>query len=152
VGDKISVKGPFQKIKYIPNMKRSFGMIAGGTGITPMMQIIREVLSNPEDKTSISLVYANTHEVDILLKSEIDELCLKHSNLRVKYVVSHPAQPQWSEGEIGYINTTILRDMLPPPSDDILVFVCGPPGMMTAVSGASKREIGGMLKDLEFTG
>ena len=37
-------------------------MIAGGTGITPMLQVIREILSNPEDKTEISLIFANQSE------------------------------------------------------------------------------------------
>ena len=43
VGDSIEVKGPFPKIKYTANMKKKIGMVAGGTGITPMLQIIKEV-------------------------------------------------------------------------------------------------------------
>jgi predicted ferric reductase len=39
VGDKVEVKGPFPKIAYTANMKKKIGMIAGGTGITPMLQV-----------------------------------------------------------------------------------------------------------------
>ena len=39
VGDYIEVKGPEDKLKYSPNMKRHIGMLAGGTGIAPMMQV-----------------------------------------------------------------------------------------------------------------
>ena len=43
VGDTMKVKGPRGAMVYEPNMVRAFGMIAGGTGITPMLQIIRAV-------------------------------------------------------------------------------------------------------------
>lgn len=38
---------------------RNVGMIAGGTGITPMLQLVREVLKDPEDKTNLFLLFAN---------------------------------------------------------------------------------------------
>jgi len=72
--DHVEMKGPFKKIDYRPNMCKKLGMIAGGTGITPMLQIIREVLSNPEDRTEISLIFANVSEDDILLRDELDAL------------------------------------------------------------------------------
>lgn len=38
-------QGPFKKIDITPNMKKEIGMVAGGTGITPMYQVIHEVLA-----------------------------------------------------------------------------------------------------------
>ena len=38
-GDVMEIKGPFPKFNYVPNMRREIGMIAGGTGITPMLQV-----------------------------------------------------------------------------------------------------------------
>lgn len=35
------------------------GMIAGGTGITPMLQLIRQVLKDKDDKTELALLFAN---------------------------------------------------------------------------------------------
>jgi hypothetical protein len=40
-------------------------MIAGGTGITPMYQIIKSSLKDPKDKTELRLIYANVNEDDI---------------------------------------------------------------------------------------
>ena len=34
-------------------------MIAGGTGITPMLQLVREMFFDKEDSTHISLIFAN---------------------------------------------------------------------------------------------
>ena len=78
VGDVLECKGPIVKLEYKPNMKKSIGMVAGGTGITPMLQVIEEVLRNPADKTTLSLVFGNVTEADILLKSRIDALAAKH--------------------------------------------------------------------------
>ena len=68
MGDNVKVKGPFSKLPYTPNMKRHIGMIAGGSGITPMLQVLQQILSNPADTTEVSLVYANHSEDDIILK------------------------------------------------------------------------------------
>lgn len=43
VGDSLEMKGPIPKIPYKANMKNSIGMVAGGTGITPMLQVRRLV-------------------------------------------------------------------------------------------------------------
>ena len=68
VGDALEMKGPIMKLPYVANSKESIGMVAGGSGITPMLQVVDEVLNNPADKTKLSLVFANNTEKDIILK------------------------------------------------------------------------------------
>ncbi|KAG0560781.1 hypothetical protein KC19_9G012800 [Ceratodon purpureus] len=70
-GEYLAAKGPKGRFKYLPNQVREFGMVAGGTGITPMYQVARAILENPNDKTKISLIYANVTYEDILLKVHI---------------------------------------------------------------------------------
>jgi ferredoxin-NADP reductase len=71
---------------------KRFAAIAGGTGITPIYQIIRAVLDKAEggeDRTHVSLVYANQSTADILLREELDELAHKHADVfHVHYTVS----------------------------------------------------------------
>ena len=45
-------------------------LVQGGTGITPMLQMIAAVLRNPTDKSKLSLLYANQTEDDILVSAE----------------------------------------------------------------------------------
>ena len=52
-GESLNFKGPFPKWPYVANQKKAIGMIAGGTGITPMYQLLRDILSNPRDKTGV---------------------------------------------------------------------------------------------------
>ena len=64
--------------------------IAGGSGLTPMLQVAQEITRNPEDKTEVTLVYANVSEDDILLKRELDDMARKHKNFKVCW---HPISP-----------------------------------------------------------
>lgn len=153
-GDVVEVKGPIEKLRYTPNMKKHIGMIAGGTGITPMLQVIEAILKNPDDKTQISLLYANISPDDILLKQKLDVLATSHPNLKVFYTVDIPTK-NW-RGGVGYISKDMAEKGLPAPSDDTLVLVCGPPGMMQHVSGEKAKdwtqgEVSGILKELGYT-
>ncbi|CAI5500222.1 unnamed protein product [Closterium sp. Naga37s-1] len=134
-GDVLEMKGPIPKLPYQPYMKRSIGMVAGGTGITPMLQVIDAILSNPNDHTQVALVFANTSPADILLADQLRALAASHPNFKVYLMVDRAeAGAAWKGGE-GFITADVLRKALPPPSPDSLVLVCGPPGMMRHVSG-----------------
>ena len=47
-------------------------MVAAGTGITPMLQVMRDLLKTAGDDTKISMLFANQTEEDILLWKELD--------------------------------------------------------------------------------
>ncbi|XP_060213765.1 NADH-cytochrome b5 reductase-like protein isoform X1 [Lycium barbarum] len=153
-GDVLAVKGPIEKLRYSPNMKKHIGMIAGGSGITPMLQVIEAILKNPDDNTQVSLVYANVSPDDILLKKKLDVLAATHLNLKVFYTVDNPTN-DW-RGGIGYVSKDMVVKGLPLPGDDTLILVCGPPGMIKHLSGEKPNpreqgELTGLLKDVGFT-
>lgn len=49
------------------------------------LQVLQAVLKNPEDRTEVSLIYANNTTDDILLRTQLDELASKHDNFKVWY-------------------------------------------------------------------
>ena len=68
-------------------------MIAGGTGITPMLQIIRQVFKDENDGTQIWLLYANQTESDILLRKELEEVRDAHSErFNLWYTIDRPTE------------------------------------------------------------
>ncbi|KAI0522434.1 hypothetical protein KFK09_004813 [Dendrobium nobile] len=153
-GDVLEVKGPIEKLRYSPNMKKKLGMIAGGTGITPMVQVVKAILKNPDDKTQVSLIYANVSPDDILLKAELDRLAASYPNFKVFYTVDKPSK-SW-RGGAGFISSDMILKGLPGPSEDTLILVCGPLGLMNHISGdkakdRSQGELSGLLKDLGYT-
>jgi cytochrome-b5 reductase len=99
-GDTIMMKGPWKRLEYEANKYKKIGMIAGGTGLTPMLQVLREVLNNPLDKTKVTLVYGNQSEDQILLKDRLDAMA-KDARFNVVYTVDRAAEG-WT-GETGYV-------------------------------------------------
>ena len=155
VGDELEIKGPIVKLPYVANMRKHIGMIAGGTGITPMLQVAEAILKNPEDKTKVSLIFGNVTKGDIILRKELDEYQKAYPDrFDVYYVLDKPGF-FWKGGK-GYVTAEMLKEKMPPPSDDSMVFVCGPPPMMNAISGdkapdKSQGELKGLLKTLGYT-
>ncbi|KAF5630048.1 NADH cytb-reductase [Fusarium sp. NRRL 52700] len=131
VGDEVLFRGPKGAMKYRPNLCKKIGMIAGGTGITPMFQVIRAICEHDRDTTEISLIYANRTEEDILLREELDRFARKYpKNFKVYYMLDHPPA-NWKFGS-GYVTRELMREKLPSPTIDSKVFLCGPPGMVNA--------------------
>ncbi len=129
-------------------------MIAGGSGITPMLQVIREILRNPSDKTKVNLIFGNTSDSDIILKNELEELKKKHpEQFNVEFIVDKGG-PQW-KGHTGFVSEKLLKAHFPGPEKNTRVFVCGPPGLMKFVSGPkapdwSQGELDGLLKKMGY--
>ncbi|XP_062404121.1 NADH-cytochrome b5 reductase 2 [Sardina pilchardus] len=107
------------------------GMIAGGTGITPMLQLIRCITSNPTDNTKCSLLFANQTEKDILLREELDKIqteALYPEQFKLWYTLDKPPQG-WAYSS-GFVSAEMIKDHLPAPADDVLIVMCGPPPMI----------------------
>ncbi|KAG2198464.1 hypothetical protein INT47_004451 [Mucor saturninus] len=132
IGDEMAVRGPKGNFNYTPNMCRAIGMIAGGTGITPMLQIIHAICKNPADKTKVSLIFGNVSEEDILLREELDGLAAKHDNITVYHVLNTPP-PNWTQGS-GFVNAAMIKEQCPPPASDVKMLLCGPLPMVKAMT------------------
>ncbi|KAI1414910.1 ferredoxin reductase-like protein [Hypoxylon sp. FL1857] len=155
-GQRLDFKGPIPKYPWSPNKHEHIALIAGGTGITPMYQLARAIFKNPDDKTKVTLVFGNVSEEDILLKREFEDLENTYPNrFRAFYVLDNPPK-EWTGGK-GYINKDLLKTVLPEPkSENIKIFVCGPPGMYKAISGTKvsptdQGELSGILKELGYS-
>ncbi|ROW17545.1 hypothetical protein VPNG_00711 [Cytospora leucostoma] len=135
LGQTIRVRGPKGAFTYTPNMVRHFGMIAGGTGITPMLQVVKAIIRGRKagDRTQVDLIFANVTKQDILLKEDLDALVAEDSGFRVHYVLDRP--PEGWTGGVGYVTADMITQWLPKPADDVKILLCGPPPM---VSGLKK--------------
>jgi cytochrome-b5 reductase len=138
IGDTIKVKGPKGAMVYTPNMVRHFGMIAGGTGITPMLQIAKAIMRGRSagDTTAVDLIFANVNPEDILLKDDLDALAAKDPKFNVHYVLNNPPD-NWTGGT-GFVTADMIKEKLPAPADDIKILICGPPPMVAAMKKATE--------------
>ncbi|KAL7420915.1 NADH-cytochrome b5 reductase [Cryptotrichosporon argae] len=147
IGQEVQIKGPKGKFIYTPTLAPHLLMIAGGTGITPMYQIIKSSLKNPADRTQLRLIYANVEEDDILLRKELEELQAK-SNGRFKILHTLNKPPANWTGAEGFVSKQMIADAMPAGGPgasehgkDGKVLLCGPPPMINAMK-AHLAELG----------
>jgi NAD(P)H-flavin reductase len=108
--------------------KKKIGCVAGGTGITPVFQVIQSSLIN-HDGCDLSLVFGNRTTEDILLKQELLEFSTDFKDkfhLFLTVDVKPDEKENWKQG-VGFITKEMLKKNLPAPGPDTLILYCGPP-------------------------
>jgi len=157
-GMEMAIKGPLPKHQWKANEFDHVGMVAGGTGITPMWQVMQAIDSNPADKTKVTLLFANLSDKDILLKEEFDRMAKnKPDQFKIVHVIEKGDKSLPKDYLTGRIGHDILAKNLPLPglADKTKIFVCGPPPMVEVTSGqkVSPKDQGplkGFLADLGY--
>ncbi|XP_075458931.1 NADH-cytochrome b5 reductase 3 [Ascaphus truei] len=132
---------PDKKSPPVTKKVKHLGMIAGGTGITPMLQLIRAVMKDPSDRTTCYLLFANQTEKDILLRDELEEIQVAHSSRFKLWYTLDRAPADWDYSQ-GFVNEDMIKDFMPPPSDDALILMCGPPLMVQYAINPSLDKLG----------
>jgi len=154
-GDRLAFQGPIRKFDYKANEFSHVGLIGGGSGITPLYQVLTYALRDPTNTTKFTLLFGNVTEKDILLKEELGSLKKKYPNhFDVVYFVDKSDGSGVATG--GLITKDVISKHFDPAlKEKIKIFVCGPLPQMKAISGPKKGfdqgELGGALKELGFT-
>ena len=140
------------KLQY-PFRATRLVMLVGGTGIAPMLQALHALLGTRSDLSHTTLVYSSKSSQDILAKRTLDEWQAAHPHrLAVHHTLTREREGSSWEGRRGRIDAPLLHELLPPPSDDVLIFVCGPPSMYDALSGPRTEPgaLTGLLADMGY--
>lgn len=141
VGDSMEVMTPMGNFYSIlaGNQKKSYVLFAGGSGITPMMSILKSILY-VEKQSTITLIYANKNEASTIFKAEIDNIASTHPNLKVVYVFDEPQQPI-ADLQKGIVTEEKAKQLLENfggvNADEY--FVCGPGPMMENVKNTLEK-------------
>jgi len=141
VGSDILIRGPIGRLFYFGNGKfrlgakktkpiqwttktyKRVGMLCGGTGITPLFQILQAADIN-RDSIEFSLIFGNRTSKDILLKNELKTLVNnKNFNFNLNFTIDKHEEG-W-EGLTGYIDKQKILTYMPPADDHTLIMLCG---------------------------
>jgi ring-1,2-phenylacetyl-CoA epoxidase subunit PaaE len=151
VGQRVAVMPPEGRftIGLDPDKRRTFYLIGAGSGITPLMSILKTVLEK-EPQSTVHLLYGNRREDTIIFSEALDRLSQRYAGqLTVDHVLSRPkkvkskglsgllgkGQVAWT-GKTGRIRGEILDAFLrenPQRTSEAEYFICGPSGMMELV-------------------
>jgi cytochrome-b5 reductase len=134
VGDSLYLSGFKRKLEYQPDTYGSVLMIAGGTGVTPLIQILNDDCRRGS-RTHFTLLLCNSTEDDIF---GMEEIAACGDRVRLVHVISklENEKNNFVKGRIGLstIQAAARNGMFD------FVYVCGPPGMMEAVSGDKNED------------
>lgn len=140
VGDSIRVMPPEGRFTSLAGERHDYILIAAGSGITPMLSIVRTVLAHEPDST-ITLIYGNRSTDTIMFREELDDLKDRHMRrFSVVHLLSREAQDvELFNGRIdgARIGELARRGLIDLGSADG-IFLCGPGEMIDDVSDALK--------------
>ena len=121
LGAEIGVAGPFGHFVYAEQNKCAF--IAAGTGIAPMLSMLRYI-ADKKTPGNYTLLYTNKTKDRILYYEELKELEKQHPNIRVICTVTQETPINWN-GETGRINPEMVKKYIDHPQEYMWYF-CGP--------------------------
>lgn len=117
---------------------RQFVLYAGGSGITPMMSILKSVLEI-EQSSHVTLIYGNRDQESVIFKKELEEL-EGHFADRFKIIHVLDDAPEGWEGETGILSQDKVKSLVEQHVEGDLNkaqhFICGPSPMMDSVKSA----------------
>ena len=123
-----------------PDATRHYLGFAGGSGITPLLSIIKTVLA-AEPKSSFTLVYANRQISTIMFREDLEDLKNRYlGRLSVLHVLESEAQEiDLFTGRVDAAKCAALFKAWIDPASVDTAFICGPEPMMLAIAGALKE-------------
>jgi ring-1,2-phenylacetyl-CoA epoxidase subunit PaaE len=119
VGDMLESLLPVGDFVFIPNatQKKHYVMVAGGSGITPLYSMIKQMLQS-EPQSQVTLLYANTDEETIVFKNDLSQLAQHYAQFRYTNFISG--------------NTRICKENLNIDAN-ATYYICGPDALKESV-------------------
>ncbi|MBN2759555.1 MAG: phenylacetate-CoA oxygenase/reductase subunit PaaK [Rhodobacteraceae bacterium] len=120
-----------------PDDARHYLMFAAGSGITPILSIIRTVLAR-EPQSRVTLVYANRRIASIMFRGELDDLKDQYlSRLSVLHILGQDAQEiDLFTGRLDAAKLDKLFTQWIDLSAVTTAFICGPEALMQTIAGS----------------
>jgi ferredoxin-NADP reductase len=123
VGDELQSTGPKGHFYHEPLIDgRDLVFLAGGSGITPFMSMIRSLLQQ-KDAPEIHLLYGSRTPEDVIFGEELASLVEAHSNLDYTLVISDP--PEGYSGVRGFLDASLIREQIGDVQGKTF-YICGP--------------------------
>ena len=125
-GDQLTIEGP-KGIFYLRDRPGPILMVAGGTGLAPMIAMLEHLKATGQASRPVKLCFGVTGQRDLYYSEDIDRLAREMPNLDCQTTIAQP-ENAWS-GHRGFVT-----DLLHPEdiSENTQAYLCGPPPMIAA--------------------
>ena len=128
LGMTVEVAGAFGQFCFDERKHQNVVLLAAGSGITPMMAMLRYI----DDlclETTVTLLYCVRTSNDIIFHDELEQMQARSKNFQYHLLLSQP-HDEWT-GRRGHINREFIEDTVKEPASPDY-FLCGPPPFMDA--------------------
>jgi ferredoxin-NADP reductase len=135
VGDRIEMRGPIGGyFVWEANMTGSLLLVAGGSGVVPLMSMLRHrVAARANNPTA--LLYSSRSFEDVIYYNELDALNKANSGLKVFHTLTRSQPADW-KGYARRIDEAMLKEVAGPLGRSAQVFICGPTLMVESAANA----------------
>jgi ferredoxin-NADP reductase len=129
-GDQFDLRGPIgQWFVWHPSDARPLLLLAGGSGIVPLMAMLRAHEQVKSD-APVRLIYSARTPADVIYAQELSERS-RLSPLKLSYAFTRAAP---DGAKTGRVDAAMIAEGAFPPAADPAIFVCGPAGFVEAAS------------------
>jgi ferredoxin-NADP reductase len=134
-GDRFELRGPIGGyFVWTPDQAAPLVLIAGGSGIAPLMSMLR-LRAQGESRPQTTLLYSSRGLVDIIYREELDRLAEADDSLRILHTLTRSQPVGWG-GFARRIDAAMLAEIgisgLAAPN----IFICGPTGMVEGAASS----------------
>jgi ferredoxin-NADP reductase len=134
-GDEIEVRGPIGGyFVWEPGGEDPLLLVAGGSGIVPLMAMIRHRAA-ADDDTPTHLVYSSRRLEEVIYEVELEELAARDVGLEIVLTLTRD-QPSGWHGYSRRVDTEMLREVAWEPDQRPAIFICGSTGFVESAAGA----------------
>jgi ferredoxin-NADP reductase len=138
VGDQLEIRGPIGGyFVWTAALGGPLLLIGGGSGIVPLMAMIRHRIALRSDIHTRLLLSSRTAD-DIIYRSQLDELSSKRDGVDVLFTLTRQAPSGWT-GYRRRIDDAMLREVLAPLGNASRIYVCGPTLLVEAAANSLVR-------------
>ncbi len=133
VGDRLELRGPIGG--WFTWEAREGGpllLVAGGSGIAPLMAMIRHRAAAQSD-ASCRLLYSSRSREETIFAEELDRLAAQDAALEVIHTLTRSQPADWT-GYSRRIDREMLEEVAPSPEQRALAFICGPTPLVETVA------------------
>lgn len=135
VGDAIELRGPIGGyFTWRPARGGLLMLIAGGSGVVPLMAMLRTRAAAADD-TPVRLLCSSRTELDIIYRGELDRQASAGNGVAIIHTLTRGLPAGWA-GECGRIDQAMLNKHCWPAEEKPCIFVCGPTPFVEAVANA----------------
>ena len=133
VGDVVETTGPAGHFYHEPLIDgRDLVFMAGGSGITPFMSMIRDRVTR-QSPLKIHLLYGSRTPEEVIFREELEKVAASQSSVTVSLVISEP--PEGYEGLKGFLDSKLIAHLVGDTKGKTF-YVCGPRAMYDFCQGA----------------